>query len=58
MIFPQKKISDRIFLRYIQRMLKSGVLGDSGFRLSEDGVTQGQCLQSGSSQYIRALFVG
>ena len=41
LMFLQKKIGDKRFLRYIQRMLKSGVLGDAGFRRSEEGVTQG-----------------
>ena len=39
--FLQKKISDRRFLRYIRRMLKCGILGDAGFRRSDEGVTQG-----------------
>ena len=41
MRFLQKKISDRRFLRYIRRMLTCGILGDAGFRRSDEGVTQG-----------------
>lgn len=36
-----RKITDKRFLRHIQRMLKSGILSDQGFRRSDEGVTQG-----------------
>jgi len=39
--FLRRKIADKGFLRYIQRMLKSGILSESGFRRSDEGVTQG-----------------
>ena len=37
----KRKIADKRFLRYIQRMLKSGILSESGLRRSDEGVTQG-----------------
>lgn len=37
----QKRICDKRFLRYIVRMLKAGVLCETGFRVSEEGVPQG-----------------
>lgn len=37
----EKKIKDRRFLRYIQRMFRSGVLSDGELRVSDEGVPQG-----------------
>ena len=37
----RRKISDNRFLRYIQRMLKSGILNEGNFRRTDEGVTQG-----------------
>ena len=37
------KIKDSKFLRYISRMLKSGVLMDGELVVSDEGVTQGSC---------------
>lgn len=36
------KIGDKRFLRYIVRMLKSGILTDEGLRISEEGTVQGR----------------
>lgn len=41
MVLLEQKISDRRFLRYIRRMLTCGILGDTGFRRSDEGVAQG-----------------
>jgi len=37
----RRKISDKRFLRYIQRMLKSGILSEGSFRRTDEGVAQG-----------------
>ena len=37
MVLLEQKISDRRFLRYIRRMLTCGILGDTGFRRSDEG---------------------
>ena len=37
----RRKISDKRFLRYIQRMLKSGILSEGNFRRTDEGVAQG-----------------
>ena len=36
-----QRIEDSVFLRYIVRMLRSGILGEDGYRDSEVGVPQG-----------------
>jgi len=41
MEFLELKIKDKIFLRYIVRMLKAGVLSDGEFRMTEEGSPQG-----------------
>lgn len=40
----QKKIKDPIFIRYIGRMFKAGVLADGEFRRTPEGVPQGSCV--------------
>lgn len=37
----KEKINDTKFMRYINRMFKSGVLADGEMRVSEEGVSQG-----------------
>ena len=37
----EKKIKDRVFIRYIVRMLKAGVLNDGELTMSDDGTPQG-----------------
>jgi len=39
--FLRRKITDERFLRYIQRMLKCGILNEGCFRRNDEGVTQG-----------------
>lgn len=39
--FLCKKIRDRVFMRYMTRMLKAGVLTEGELRVSEEGVPQG-----------------
>ena len=39
--FMRRKISDKRFLSYLQRMLKSGILSEGNFRRTDEGVTQG-----------------
>jgi RNA-directed DNA polymerase len=39
-----KKVKDTKFLRYIQRMFKSGVLSEGELRISDEGVVQGSCV--------------
>ncbi|MBS0272769.1 MAG: hypothetical protein JSR85_09055 [Proteobacteria bacterium] len=37
----KKKIKDTKFIRYINRMLKTGILKDGGLKVSDEGVVQG-----------------
>jgi len=37
----EMKIKDRVFIRYIVRMLKAGVLSDGELKMSDDGTPQG-----------------
>ncbi len=39
----KEKIKDPKFMRYINRMFKSGVLTDGELKMSEEGVVQGSC---------------
>ena len=39
--FLAQKIKDKVFLRYVTRMLKSGVLTDGELRVSDEGLPQG-----------------
>ena len=39
--FLREKIGDERFLRYIQRMLRAGILSDGELRMNEEGVPQG-----------------
>lgn len=39
--FLRLRIKDDVFIRYIARMLKSGILSDGAFRMTEEGSPQG-----------------
>lgn len=39
--FLSKRIDDKAFLRYLVRMLKAGILGNEGFRVTDEGSPQG-----------------
>lgn len=39
--FLEKKINDKVFMRYVTRMLKAGVLTEGELRISDEGVPQG-----------------
>ena len=39
--FLAEKVKDKVFLRYVSRMLKAGVLTDGELRTSDEGVPQG-----------------
>ena len=39
----QEKVSDKKLLRYINRMLKAGILADGELKMSDEGVVQGSC---------------
>jgi len=41
--FLKEKIKDKVFLRYVIRMLKSGVLAEGELTVSELGIPQGSC---------------
>jgi len=41
--FLKEKIKDKVFLRYVNRMLKSGVLAEGELTVSEEGIPQGSC---------------